>query len=213
MNAKKAALALFIASLMAALLDCVRGGILLETGLGYLIWNLFLAWIPYLITACCIKKEMPLSRFIPLFILWILFFPNAPYMVTDVIHVASAAHRVWLDGLVFFFFGWIALMLGILSLRDMHGYLQSHMSRAASEIAVFAICAVASFGIYLGRFERWNSWDVIARPRELFNHSVAISSSLGHSGTPLLFMSVFTVFLYTVYKVTAVILADQTITG
>ena len=191
---------LLFASLVAIAIDAGRGGIFTADGLGYLVWNLFLAWVPYLITTYCIKKEMSAWRFGPFFVVWLLFFPNAPYLVTDIIHITShAGHVVWYEGLIFFFFGWIGILLGTLSLIEMRGYFRAHLSRWMSELLVFAICAVSSFGIYLGRFERWNSWDVLTHPADLLRHSYTVSASLGHTGTPLTFVVAFTAFLYTIY--------------
>ena len=112
-----------------------------------------------------------------------------------------------LDALVFFFFAWIALMLAAISLREMHSFLRERMSRAWSEVSVIAICALASFGVYLGRFQRWNSWDIFTRPWALLSHSYAISASIGNDSTPLLFVAIFTAFMYTVYSVMTAILS------
>ena len=207
MNTRTATRALFLASLVAVAFDALRGNIFAGSGLGYLVWNLFLAWVPYLITAYLIKKDTPLARFVPLFVVWLLFFPNAAYMVTDIIHVGTRVHRTWNDSLLFFFFAWIALMLGILSLAKMHDYLKMRMSAFRAEIAVIAICLVSSFGIYLGRFERLNSWDVIVRPLDLLTHSYSVSTGLVHEGTPFVFVLMFTAFFYTVYSTMRILFA------
>ena len=191
---------LLFASAVAIALDVGRGGILSATGLGYLVWNLFLAWVPFIISTYFIRKDSSFLRFLPFFIVWLLFFPNAPYLVTDVIHLtAHAGHVVWYDGLTFFFFGWVGLLLGVLSLIEMRTYFRAHLSRWVSELVVFGICAVSSFGIYLGRFERWNSWDIVTHPATLLRHSYTISANLGHTGTPLTFIVAFTAFIYTIY--------------
>ena len=188
-------------SIIAIFLDLARGNLLGANGLLYLIWNLFLAWIPYFISVCFIKKEMPAKHFIPIFILWLLFFPNAPYLVTDVLHIAGRlTSLLWYDSLLFFFFGWIGLFLGILSLAHIHEYLKSRFSYSISEIIIFSVCVVSSFGIYLGRFERWNSWDIFLNPFKLMQHSINIGTHLSSTSTPLLFVIVFTVFMYATYK-------------
>jgi len=198
--------ALAYASACAVLLDIGRGDIFAATGLAYLLWNLILAWIPYLMSLYWMKKDAPIAQFVPIFILWLLFFPNAPYMVTDIIHVASPLpHVLWYDSLVFFYFAAVGLFLGIASLSHVHEYLRAHMKKLwVSELAVFSICALTSFGIYLGRFERWNSWDFFVHPRELVRHSYAISTNLGHPSTPLFFMAVFTLCMYATYKILSV---------
>ena len=209
MAARKTSLTLLVASLVGVGFIWIRGGLFSTTGIVYLVWNLFLAWIPYLITTYCIKKSMSWVGFVPLFLLWLVFFPNAPYMVTDIIHVASGIHHVWFDALIFFFFAWIALLLGILSLRNMHTQLRLRMSSTWSEIAVAAICVLTSFGIYLGRFERWNSWDIIMHPLDLFHHSYAIGTRLATDTTPLLFVTIFSIFFYTVYRVTILLTTPE----
>lgn len=175
----------------------------------YLIWNLLLAWIPYTISSYFIKKDTSKSSFIPLFIFWLFFFPNAPYLVTDVVHIVSnSSSSVWYDGLLFFFFGWIGLFLGTLSLFHIHQYFKNHFSYLISELIIFAICFVSSFGVYLGRFERWNSWDIFINPVHLIKDSFYISTGLADAENPLLFVFVFTIFMYSAYK-TIYILVDE----
>ncbi len=201
---------LLLISIIAVIFDLVRGDLLGKTGILYLVWNLFLAWIPYIISLCFIKKEMPIKRFIPIFIIWLLFFPNAPYLATDVLHIVSRnSPLLWYDSLLFFFFGWIGLLLGMLSLSHMHQYIKNHFSFWLSELSIFLICFLASFGIYLGRFERWNSWDVFINPVEIIKHSVNISANLAYTKTPAMFILVFTVFMYSVYKTVSVLLGRE----
>jgi uncharacterized membrane protein len=201
MKIEKITKSLIAVSVLATIFDVVRGDLLGKTGLLYLVWNLLLAWIPYVISSNFIQKDMPAKKFWPIFILWLLFFPNAPYLVTDVLHIASRLPSLlWYDSLLFFFFGWAGLLLGLLSLFHLHQYFKNRFSYNISEFIIFAICFVSSFGVYLGRFERWNSWDLFLNPLQLLRHSVNISTNLTHPGTPLLFMCVFTVFLYSIYR-------------
>jgi uncharacterized membrane protein len=153
---------------------------------------------------------MSLSRFIPFFILWLLFFPNAPYLATDVLHlVSSSPSFLWYDCLLFFFFGWIGLFLGLLSLFQIHQYLKFRLNYAFSEIIIFAICFISSFGVYLGRFERWNSWDVFINPLGLAKHSFNLSANFIHLNTPFLFVLVFTVFMYLAYRTVYVLIENN----
>jgi uncharacterized membrane protein len=202
MNRSKVTWALVCASLIAVLFDVGRGDVWGKMSLIYLVWNLFLAWIPYLISSFCIKRDMKVGYFIPLFILWLLFFPNAPYLVTDVLHIATrTAFPLWYDSLLFFFFGWIGLYLALLSLLDINRYLRAHLQFWVSEFAIVSICFVASFGVHLGRFERWNSWDLFTNPFKLVSNVQGIFFNVSHGFYPLIFISVFTVFIYAVYKV------------
>lgn len=201
MKINKITQTLILVSVVVIFFDLIRLDIWGTTDLLYLVWNLILAWIPYIISLCFIKKDMKTSSFVMFFIFWLLFFPNAPYLVTDVLHIASRLPLLlWYDSLLLFFFGWIGLILGMLSLFDIHQYLKTHLSYLISEIIVFAICLVSSFGVYLGRFERWNSWDLFISPFQLTRHSYNIFTNLTHTGTPLMFVVVFTIFMYLVYK-------------
>ncbi len=210
MKIRKITQSLFFISVVAIVLDIARLDVWGTTNLLYLIWNLFLAWIPYIISLYFIKKDIPINHFVPFFILWLLFFPNAPYLVTDVFHIASSlSPLLWYDSLLFFFFGWIGLLMGMLSLFNIHQYLKAHLTHSVSELIIFAICFISSFGIYLGRFERWNSWDIFINPLELMRHSFYISANLIHAGVPLTFVVVFTVFMYSVYKIVCALLVDK----
>lgn len=201
MKTLKITQALILVSIIATILVLVRGDFMGKMGLLYLIWNLFLAWVPYIISLYFIKKDTSIKYFILLFILWLLFFPNAPYLVTDVLHIAGRSQSlIWFDSLLFFFFGWLGLLLGMLSLYHIHQYFKAHVSYLSSEFIIFGICFISSFGIYLGRFERWNSWDLFVNPFPLIKHSLNLSANMTHTGTPLIFVVVFTVFMYSVYK-------------
>jgi len=200
---------LVMISVLAIGFDVARLEIWGTTDLLYLIWNLFLAWIPYVISSRFIKKETRVGYFALLFILWLLFFPNAPYLVTDVLHIAERMpSHLWYDSLLFFFFGWIGLLLGILSLFHIHQYLKAHLTSLMSELAIFTICLISSFGIYLGRFERWNSWDSFINTSQLIRNTFGILN-FSDMRTPFMFVIVFTVFIYSVYRTVYVLIEDK----
>jgi uncharacterized membrane protein len=210
MKVNKITKTLLLVSAVAIVLDFARLDLWGTTNLLYLIWNLFLAWIPYIISLYFIKKDMLVNRFVVFFIFWLLFFPNAPYLVTDVLHIVSSLPPLlWYDSLLLFFFGWIGLILGMLSLFQIHQYLRIHMSRFFSELIILAICFVSSFGVYLGRFERWNSWDIFINPFHLIKDSFFISTALIHPGTQFIFIFIFTVFIYSSYKTIYVLVVDK----
>jgi len=200
MEIRKITKQLVLISIVAIIFNLARLDAWGTTNLLYLIWNLFLAWVPYVISLFFIKKETSIYYFVPIFLIWLLFFPNAPYLVTDVLHLASGSIALWYDSLLFFFFGWIGLFLGILSLYRVHQYLKMHLNYFFSEISVFLICLISSFGVYLGRFERWNSWDIFTHPLFFFRHFFHLSINPTQGGIPLSFMIVFTIFMYAVYK-------------
>jgi uncharacterized membrane protein len=195
-------------SIIAVVFNLARLDIWGTTNLLYLIWNLFLAWVPYVISLYFIKKDMSVNRFIPIFIIWLIFFPNAPYLVTDVLHIVSSSPAIlWYDSLLFFFFGWIGLFLGMISLFHVHQFLKVHLNYFFSEISIFGICFISSLGMYLGRFERKNSWDIFIHPLVVFRNLSSLSGNLTHTGIPLIFVIVFTIFIYSAYKTVYVFLA------
>lgn len=203
MHLSKITQSLIFASVISVALIFFRGG----PDFSYMIWNLFLAWVPYVISVCLIKKEIPKKTFAVFFFLWLLFFPNAPYLITDIIHVASGPSRMlWYDSMLFFFFAWVGLFIGMVSLFHIHQYLRQYWKGWVSELMIFLICFLSSFGVYLGRFERWNSWDFFISPSELIKNSYEISTNLGYNNIPLIFVGILTICVYGAYRMLFVLL-------
>ncbi|WP_149275007.1 DUF1361 domain-containing protein [Pareuzebyella sediminis] len=157
----------------AVLLLILRSKIAHSIFYWFLAWNLFLAALPYMITQIMLRTY-PLStkkrfRFAAYFATWLLFLPNSPYIITDLIHLHSEySHLVWLDLFMVFVFAANGLLLGLLSLMDMKQLLRRHFSRQATALIIFLSCLLSGYGIYLGRFLRFNSWDVLTKPLALF---------------------------------------------
>ena len=137
-----------------------------------LVWNLFLAWIPfalaYLAHAFSRKKwtlylVLPATTF-----LWLIFFPNAPYILTDLQHLFKTfGAPLWYDVIVMVWFSWTGLLLGLVSLYLMHDIVQRAFGRWVGWGFVFIVSALSSFGVYLGRFVRFNSWNLLDDPKEV----------------------------------------------
>lgn len=165
---------------------------ILVTGhLGYrfLIWNLFLTWIPlgfsvlinYLYTSY--KRNIFKTLLILcLGVFWIAFYPNAPYIITDFIHLCGVnftfiSNGVNINFLLWYDFIMIALciltgfLIGFVSLYIIHRLLIDRFNSFFAWIFVIAMLFLSGYGIYLGRFIRWNSWDIISRPKLLY-HSI-----------------------------------------
>jgi uncharacterized membrane protein len=137
-----------------------------------LIWNLFLAWIPFILAYLAhafswkriwVYLVLPIIAF-----LWLIFFPNAPYMLTDLQDLArrAADAPLWYDVIIVVWCSWTAMLLGIVSLYLMQDIIVRTFGRFLGWLFVFAISALSSFGIYLGRFVRLNSWDILQNPAE-----------------------------------------------
>lgn len=137
----------------------------------FLPWNLFLAWVP-LVAATLVydaaRRGTPLPRLLPLAAVWLLFLPNAPYLLTDFVHLGSRNDApLWFDIVLFGSFAWTGMLLGFLSIFVMQGVVRRAAGAAWSWALVAASLAASSFGIYLGRSLRWNSWDFVLRPGDL----------------------------------------------
>jgi uncharacterized membrane protein len=136
--------------------------------LDYLLWNLALAWVPF-VAALALDdvRSTPLSLQVPLLALWLAFFPNAPYLVTDLIHIDPADHAATgiLGDAALVSVAPVGLALGFSSLLLVERMVRERFgARPALVVAVLSL-AVASLGIYLGRVVRLNSWDLLTRPR------------------------------------------------
>jgi uncharacterized membrane protein len=174
----------------------------------FLIWNLALAWIPFLLAlAAYASARRPTSTAL-LGLGWLLFFPNAPYIVTDFVHLSRVAPvPFWYDALTIGAFAATGLALGFASLYLMQCVVRERVGVVASWLAVLVACALGSVGIYLGRFVRANSWDVLTRP-EWFAR-LAHARLLDPFGNPRLiavtcaFTLLLTVGYATVYRVVA----------
>ena len=137
-----------------------------------LIWNLFLAWIPFILAYIAhavswrriwVYLVLPFIAFV-----WLIFFPNAPYMLTDLQDLARRAGDapLWYDVIIVVWCSWTGMLLGVISLYLMQDIVTRTFRRFAGWAFVFIISGLSSFGIYIGRFVRLNSWDILQNPAE-----------------------------------------------
>lgn len=138
----------------------------------FFVWNLFLAIIPFYISlkikSRAEKKLKNSVKWLLLF-LWLLFLPNAPYMITDLIHLKQRVGvPLWYDTLLILSFCWNGLIIGFISIYNVHEELKKRKGEFKSWVFILAVILLCGFGIYLGRYLRWNSWDILVNPLELF---------------------------------------------
>jgi uncharacterized membrane protein len=160
-----------LASAMCIALVAVRT-VYAHTGhFQFLLWNLFLAWIPLVLAAVAYRiaaRRSTIARLVvvPTAIVWLLFFPNAPYLVTDFVHLGQFHDHVpgWYDVMLIAWYAWTGLMLGVVSLRLMQEIVSRAAGSTAGWVLVAAVTGLGSIGIYVGRFLRWNSWNVFQAP-------------------------------------------------
>ena len=143
----------------------------------FLVWNLFLAWVPFFMAyvwAQRLKDQKPLKSWKSIILAgtWLLFFPNAPYLVTDLIHLSGRFNPPnWSDPLLFFGMAMNGVVLGVYSLYYMHEASLKVFSKRTGWILVGLAAAACGFGVYLGRVQRWNSWDLLTQPYPLLKNA------------------------------------------
>ncbi len=145
------------------------------TGYTFLVWNLFLAWIPLFFSQELKKggSNLLTGKAITLFIAWLAFFPNAPYIVTDLFHlVPKYKVPLWYDLILIVSFDWNGMLIGFVSLMEVHQTLLQRFSIKISWTLIGSISLLSGYGIYLGRFERLNSWEIVTHPFRLFKHLI-----------------------------------------
>lgn len=173
----------------------------------FLPWNLLLAFVPYWITWWMIKNVSIIENKIKLVVAlaaWLLFIPNSFYIITDLFHLTHIESAPkWFDLLLIFSFAWNGILCGIISLRRVEMITTIVRGKGFSIFMVFLVMWLSAFGIYIGRFLRYNSWDVISDP---FSLAAEILSMIMHPfenafawGMTLCY-AVFITFLYFTIK-------------
>jgi len=170
----------------------------------FLVWNLFLAWLPLVFALLAgdayRKGSGPNWRFRGLAVAWLLFFPNAPYIFTDLIYLTRDFYsRFWVDLVLILAFALTGWVVGFISLFLMQTLVRRRVGPIASWLFIAVIAGLSGFGIYLGRFLRFNTWDVLLKP-------VALCRGIGNwaanpvtHSTSYVFPALFAVFVFTAY--------------
>lgn len=157
----------------------------------FMIWNLLLALIPLFLSNLLVLLEKKIKFkiiLLPLFILWLLFFPNSPYMITDFLHLSYLGKWDKFNNLynvlVLFSSVWSGLIAGLFSIYQVHFIIEKYMSKILSWLVIVFIFALSGFGIYIGRFSRLNSWDILQNYSSVikliidFTHKLYANNSL-----------------------------------
>lgn len=137
----------------------------------WMIWNLFLAWVPLVFVLALRRSEAMRKSTIRsslLLLSWLVFFPNAPYILTDLFHLLQVSNMsLWYDLLLILSFAWTGLLTGFVSLIEIQVFFTEKFGKTISWFVTIVALVLGSFGVYLGRFGRFNSWEVITNPFEL----------------------------------------------
>jgi uncharacterized membrane protein len=136
----------------------------------FLNWNLFLAFIPWALSTYAVVYKTNNKLFLAVLILsWLLFFPNSPYILTDLFHLRKInSAPIWFDLVVILSFAWTGLLYGFISLLDIEEILSYYFNKRYLSMMTISLLFLGAFGIYLGRYLRWNSWDIIQNPHGLY---------------------------------------------
>jgi uncharacterized membrane protein len=140
----------------------------------FLVWNLFLAFVPYVISKRMTKASIKSKwKFLLCAFVWLLFIPNAFYIITDLFHLdMNETVPLWYDLALLLSFAWSGILFGILSVRQMEKLFEKHFSKKFDLLFILPVMALNGFGVYIGRYLRFNSWDVITNPLQLIQDIV-----------------------------------------
>jgi len=131
-------------------------------------WNLFLALVPLYFSFRLLKTDSRRMAWVYM-AAWLLFFPNSMYIITDLFHLANRKSMPqWYDLLILFSAAIEGIVIGFLSLIDVEKFLRLHIGKRFIPLALLFVFLISGYGIYLGRYLRWNSWDIITEPADLF---------------------------------------------
>lgn len=198
--------ALLIACATCVLLFTWRATTYQSLNYWYLNWNLFLAWLPLLFSLLLVRftKNAPWLSWpgIVLTLLWLGFLPNSFYIVTDLIHLQyESTTTILFDVVMLMAFSLTGFLLGYISIHNVHQLLLKRVKRSTAHAAIAVVFILCSFAIYLGRYLRWNTWDVLINPAGLlFDVSDRFINPASH-GQTFLTTAFFFVFLGAVYTV------------
>ncbi len=143
----------------------------------FLLWNLFLAWVPFHITL--LMEHYGAARWrLPVWIIaagaWLLFLPNAPYILTDLYHLPEGGAPKWFDLILILSFAWNGLTLGFLSIRKMQEMFSARFPQWPVQLFIGPLMLLCGWGVYIGRYLRWNSWDLLTQPVPLLRETGAM---------------------------------------
>lgn len=192
--------------LIATVLNLLRIIIWGKYSFVYILWNLFLAFIPFLISFTLLylskKGKLKILFFLIGFLFWLIFVPNAPYLVTDLIHLGeSKTTPILFDAILLFSSAYLGMIFFFHSLSHIEKIIKNFLSKRWAGVIIASLIVIISFGIYLGRFLRFNSWDIFVNHYSLINNvwKIFTENSVKHWNV-YWFTLMFSFFLFFSYK-------------
>jgi len=176
----------------------------------FFVWNLFLAAIPFMLSSFLIQSRKKNLHWI-IFIVWILFFPNALYIITDLVHLRERNNiPLWFDVILIFSAAINGLIMAFISLYQVELFLRLRFNNKKANLILYSCLFISSFGIYIGRFLRWNSWDIFFNPFQfLFEIIKLFINPLQHPrtwGVTIIFFLFFGIFYFIIKKLPGLII-------
>lgn len=218
MNLGRAVKTLLFSSLVSGLLFIARATALQRMDYWYLNWNLFLAWVPllfaYFLVRYIAKKPWLTWQGVGLTFLWLVFLPNSFYLATDFIHLLESPQNALLfDVVLILSFTLNGFLLGYITVLALHQALLRKLAPRAAHGLIAVVFLLCSFAIYLGRYLRWNTWDIISNPLGLlFDVSERFINPSLHEQTfrtTALFFVLITTFYVVLWQLRLAILEDS----
>ncbi len=163
-------------------------------------WNLFLAIVPLWFSGLLLKQGTFNYKSILLLCLWLLFLPNAPYLVTDIFHFEERPPvPMWFDLMLVFSGAWNGILICMISLYRVEKYLRIILNEKFVNSIIFLLLIPCGYGIYIGRYLRYNSWDIVIEPVSILRTSSHHFSHPFQNINVWLFTFVFALFLGIIY--------------
>lgn len=176
----------------------------------FFIWNLFLAAIPFVLSSYLIQLKNKKIHWM-LFITWILFFPNALYIITDLVHLKERNNiPLWFDVILIFSAAANGLVMAFISLYQVELFLRLRFNNKKVNLILYSCLFISSFGVYVGRFLRWNSWEIFFNPFQfIFEILQPFINPLHHPRTwamTIIFFLFFGIFYFIIKKLPGLII-------
>lgn len=198
-------------TLLCFCLILIRNWLLGKNDYPPLLINLTIAWLPLMISFSLLYfirvvpgavLKLSIAIVVPI---WLLFLPNAPYLLTDYVHVfANTSYDsypldnflLWYDLILFFIYSLCGLILWYISVWHFHSIFSRKFGMRLGWVFVIGVSVLTSLGIFLGRMLRLNSWDVVFIPSRLGNGILKVFSL-----QCLFFTVFFSLFLFAIYLI------------
>lgn len=200
---------LIMLTIVASIFVLIRIVYTRSIGYIFLIWNVFLAWLPlyFSLIYTNLKFKYKFCGYL-IGLLWIIFYPNAPYILTDFIHlsryrfygdivygeISSSNFAIWYNFFLISIFIIIGLVLSYVSLSVMHRHIREKYNTLIGWVFIVIISVLSGFAIYLGRFVRLNSWEIVTSPMKLIKIIINSFNIQALSFTAL--FGILTLFIY-----------------